>query len=142
VNLKNKRNLIKLLVLTVLLNGCGQKSAEDVERIIAKSETLRHIDQICKEFPRPESFELQKKGLSGNSITSIVFYQYTAHVPFDEVKKFYQDSGLRAQYELRGESYKEPLINEIWFRRGDVGINIENRPPSWIVNIGCSSKNK
>ncbi len=133
----------KLFAILLLLSigftkACKKRSPEEVEQIIAKSETLRHIDQVCTEFPRPERFELENKSFGGNSETSAIDYQYIAHVPFEEVKAFYQRASLRENYTLRGESYSEPLINEIWFKPDDVMINIENRPPSWIVNIGCS----
>lgn len=127
-----------LLVLATVLGGCRDRSAEEVEQKIAESETLSRIDQICLEFPKPKTFELEKKGIYGNSTTSDITYQYIAHMPFAEVKAFYQDSKLREDYTFRNESYNEPLINEILFQRDDVSINIENRPPSGIVNIGCS----
>lgn len=132
--------LVFFIILSVFFaqSACRQRSPEEVEQIIAKSETLRHMDQVCKEFPKPERFELENKTLGGNSRISAIEYQYIAHMPFDEVKAFYQDSRLREEYTFRSESYNEPLINEIWFKRDEVSINIENRPPSWIVNIGCS----
>ena len=127
-----------LLLSISLAQACRQRSPEEVEQIIAKSETLSYIDQICKEFPRPKQFELEKKDFYGNSEMNAVNYKYIAHMPFADVKSFYQDEGLREKYTLRVENYSERFINEIWFKRDDVSINIENRPPSWIVNIGCS----
>ena len=128
------------LILLVACNcGCGQRSRAELEAIIAKSETLRQIDQVCTDFPRPTSFELEKKSLGGNAATSAIEYQYVAHMPFEEVKVFYQDSKLRETYGFQSESYKEPLLNKIKFQRGDVSITIENGPPSWIVGFYCSS---
>lgn len=130
--------LLLLSVASVI--GCRQRSPDEVEAIIAKSETLRHIDTICKEFPHPDQFELERKVLGGNSEISSIDYQYIAHMPFQEVKPFYQNPLLRANYNFRDEDYAEPLINKIWFRLDDVSIYIENRPPSWIVNIGCNKR--
>ena len=129
-----------LLLSVAAVIGCRQRSPDEVEAIIAKSETLRHIDQICKEFPHPQQFELERKVLGGNSETSSIDYQYIAHMPFEEVKAFYQNPQLRADYNFRNEDYAEPLINESWFKSNDVSITVENRPPSWIVNIGCSRR--
>ena len=137
-------NLSAFIIVLGILFGqtaCKERSREEVEQIIAKSETLRHIDQICREFPTPERFELEKKGIYGNSETSSITYQYIAHMPFEEVKTFYQNPILREDYNFRAENYAEPLRNEIWFKRDDVSINVDNQPPSWIVNIGCSKRN-
>ncbi len=129
-----------IIVLGIVFGqtACKERSREEVEQIIAKSETLRRIDQICKEFPKPEVFELEKKDLYGNSNMSAINYKYIAHMSFEEVKTFYQDPKLREDYNFRAENYAEPLRNEIWFKRDDVSINVDNQPPSWIINIGCS----
>ena len=129
-----------LLVATAFVIGCRHRSPEEIEATIAKSEALRRIDQICREFPHPQQFELEQKILGGNSESSSIGYQYNAHIPFEDVKAFYRDPRLRVEYNFRDEDYAEPLINEIWFRRDDVSITVENRPPSWIVNIGCSKR--
>ena len=136
-------NLSAFIIVLGILFGqiaCKARSREEVEQIIAKSETLRRIDQICKEFPKPEGFELEKKDLYGNSNMSAINYKYIAHMSFEEVKTFYQNPILREEYSFRGEDYAEPLRNEIWFKRDDVSINVDNQPPSWIVNIGCSKR--
>lgn len=127
-----------LLVLATVLGGCRDRLADEVEQKIAGSETLSRIDQICREFPKLKSFALEKKGIYGNSTTSGINYQYIAHLPFEEVRTFYQNPRLREDYSFGTEDDAQPLITEISFRRDEVSINIENRPPSGIVNIGCS----
>lgn len=131
-----------LLLSIGFAHGCRKRAPEEVEEIIAKSETLSQIDQVCKEFPRPEMFELEKKGFGGNARTSAIDYQYIAHMPFEPVKAFYQDPSLRRTYDFQSESYMEPWLNEINFRRGEVSINVENRPPSRVVIIGCGSTSR
>ena len=128
---------VTALALMLGQTGCKQDSLEVVEQKILASKELRYIDQICKEFPKPARFEQAKKGLSGNSETTIIFYQYISHMPFETVKAFYQDSANRGQYSLIREEYKEPLINLITFRRDDIRIVLEQRPPSGIVNVDC-----
>lgn len=132
-----------IIMLGIFLSqtACKERSREEVEQIIANSETLRRIDQICKEFPKPEGFELEKKDFYGNLNMTAINYKYIAHMSFEEVKTFYQNPILREDYNFRSEYYAEPLRNEIWFKRDDVSINVDNQPPSWIVNIGCSKRN-
>lgn len=138
----NSRLSIILLVFAVSLwQGCRERSNEEVEQIIAKSEKLRYIDGICKEFPKPGLFELDKKDISGNSVMSAIYYRYISHMPFSSVKAFYQDKEAFKDYSLISESYMDPFINEIFFRKDDVRIGIEHRPPSGYVTIGCSKRN-
>jgi hypothetical protein len=132
--------LFTLISLAALMSlACTADSSAVMERKIASSESLTHIDQVCMNFPKPASFELERKGLSGNLETNVIYYQYIAHAPFDSIKRFYQDLDLRDKYELLSENYKDPLMNEINFQYLNVRINIENQPPSWIVVIECNS---
>lgn len=119
--------------------GCRQRSREEMEAIIAKSETLRRIDQVCTEFPKPAQFELETKTLGGNAAISALEVQYVAHMPFDAVRGFYRNPEIRNGYGFYYESDSNDWRNEISFQHDDIYIDIENRPPSWTVTFFCSS---
>lgn len=125
----------------VLAIGCGQRSRDEVEAIIAKSYSLQEVNNVCTEFPRPKTFELVNKQFGGNSGTAAIEYQYLAHTPYDSVREFYQDPALRASYEFVSENYRgdSALENDIYFQQGEVSINISNRPPAGIVSMYCST---
>ncbi len=132
------RVLLTCLIL-VLLDSCGEPAEEEVARKIAASEELRHIDQICTEFPKPPAFRQIKKGIYVNSEIKSVYYQYSSNQPFAFVRNFYQDAANRGEYMLFSENYTEPedTISTLRFLRDNVGITLEHRPPTAIFNIDC-----
>ena len=134
-------NLLVLVALSVVIthSACRDSTPEEVASKIAASGELQHIDKICSEIPKPSSFKQIKKGLSGNSIESIVYYQYQTGVPFSAVRAFYEDPALRGDYHLLSVSDNESIDyrSEIRLARDDVGIIIEHRPPSGIFVYDC-----
>lgn len=128
-----------LIACLVLAHSCGEPSQEEVARKIAESEKLRHIDQICKQFPKPPEFHQMKKGISGDAEIASVYYQYSSNLPFASVRNFYQDAANRGEYMLVSENYADPedSMSTLRFLRDDVGITLEHRPPAAVFNIDC-----
>ena len=138
--MRNRRaGFLSVVLIVASQIGCGEPSAEELAAKIAASEELRHIDRICMELPKPPTFKQIKKGISGNSGNTIVYYQFASDMSFVEMRDFYQDSSVRGQYILTGEHYQEPerFISLLSLQREDVRIVLENRPPSAIFNLDC-----
>jgi hypothetical protein len=135
-------DLLLVFVITLFVISqvdCRDYTPEEVASKIAASDELQHIDKICSEIPKPPSFKQIKKGISGNAIESIVYYQYQTGVPFSAVRAFYEDPSLRGDYNLLSVSDHESIDyrSEIRLAREDVGIIIEHRPPSGIFVYDC-----
>lgn len=135
----SRKVLVLLFVIAAHCFACRERPRAEVEEIIARSNTLSRMDVACTGFPKPESFELERKNLGGNSVKSSINYQYHAHMPFESVKVFYQNEELRRTFGFHSEKYLENWSNTINFRHNEVIISIHNRPPSWFVNVGCSN---
>lgn len=135
-----KVNHISIIILiTILLASCRGPSDDELSARIAASDVLSHVDKFCMEFPKPRGFRQIKKGLSGNSEITIIYYQYVSDMSFSEVKNFYLNSSNRAEYVLVKEDYREPedYINLLTFLREDIKIVLEQRPPSAIYSFDC-----
>jgi len=132
------RRIRTTLLIVGLLVACREPSPEELAARIASSEELQYIDQICGEFPKPSNFRQVKKGVSGNAEKTIIYYQYLSDLSFAAVQDFYKDSNQRG-YVLESEDFREPedFMSLLRFRRKDIRIVLEHRPPSAIFNIDC-----
>lgn len=120
-------------------SSCREPSPEEVEAKIAASRKLRQIDEVCSELPKPQSFRQIKKGISGNSRLSIIYYQYASDEPFSQVRDFYKANASEAGFVVTGEDYREPeaLFSNIKLSREGVAIVVEHRRRFYIYNIDC-----
>ena len=126
-------------LMGVSLIACRDRSPEELASTIAASAELTHIDQICTELAKPSTFRQIKKGISGNSAKTIIYYQYVSEMSFTAVRDFYRGQAIGKEYELVNEDFREPegFISILTIRRNDIRIVLEHRPPSGIFSIDC-----
>ena len=99
----------------MLLFGCGEESASSIEAKIAGSQKLRHLDHICGELPKPPTFILKRKVLSGNANLSIIEYRYGSQ-QFAEIIEFFKALPSDSGYSHKGV-YDNGLIRMIRLKK-------------------------
>jgi hypothetical protein len=133
----NKLGLCLGVALVLIQTGCGELTSDEVDAKILASEKLPHIDKVCNELPKPESFKLTKKRLSGNSDKSMIIYQYVSRESFSSIQTFFVEHAPDAGYAITGGDSGERLLNDIKLERAGVAVVVENRPPSGTFSVGC-----
>lgn len=122
--------LIWLIWMFLFIITPAKKSPEEIEEIIARSETLTRVDELCKNLAKPEQFEFSNKGLSGKSLKASVSYGFKTERPNDEIEIFFRlmltsDGWVEDTYELRQ------------FKKGNQTIVLErvsSPDANWIIS--------
>jgi hypothetical protein len=78
--------LLQFFIIWLFFSSCEEKTQEEIDSIISKSERLTRLDNLCSEIETPKDFELLRKRLFGNSYTSSLAYYYKTNLKSIEVE--------------------------------------------------------
>ena len=76
---------------------------EQTNKLINQSESLKRVDNLCENLPKPEDFHLVRKIISGNSRTVSISHYYQSNLGYEKIKTFYLDwfnkNGWESEYQ-------------------------------------------
>jgi len=113
-----------------------EKSPEEIEEIIVRSEKLTRVDQLCKNLAKPEQFEFSYKQLGSNSIRTALSYGFKTERPNDEIEIFFRLT-------LTSDGWVEDKSDLQHFKKGKQTIALERSGfPDANWSIYCAEENK
>ena len=85
--------VISVLAFLALISYFNFKNPtpEQTNNLINRSESLKRVDKLCENLPKPEDFHLVKKIVSGNSYTVAISHYYQSELEYNKIKTFYLD---------------------------------------------------
>lgn len=148
---KNKVRLIKIVGLVLLLptlylviiQFCGGPPTQaEIEKRISGSETLKGVDNLCKDLPKPPGFEFVSKVIAGNISRTAIGYYFRSRRQFDDVKKFYAEWAPQNNWRV-DPSAAEPEAICCRFMREDQRFEVSQSQAIGVdYVIDCSVANK
>jgi hypothetical protein len=132
-----------VLGLALLTFSCNDTTADEADRIIAKSEKMTMLDNLCGKIGRPNGFVFVTKKVSGNSRVAIISYRFQTAEDFDSVRQFFFEWFDKDGWAYTGRR-DEQLLNEdgyFQFKKGHVSVSVEHVTfPFANYSISCSQK--
>lgn len=138
-----KRLLTALSILILVSSACFpgpernyEQDTKDAEDRISKDETLKNLDRLCQELPRPHDFEYLGK-IAGNN-KKFVGYRYQTSLNYSGIKEFYDDYFQQNGWQL----FEERPNWGAWFgyKKNEVSISITSFDSDNKAAIDCSNR--
>ena len=131
-----------LLLLIFPANACLFNSSRDYEQHtkiaeerIRKNETLKRLDELCQQIPKPKDFEFLGKTAGAN--TTYVGYTYKTSFRYQQAKEFYDEYFKKEGWELYSE---QPYLNSSFeYKKNDDFVDIQCEFKD-TCSISCSNK--
>ena len=129
------KTLIFIIVVFSILIGLAcfrDRTPEDLEDTISKSDVLKRVNKLCMEMPKPDDFRFVEKHFGGNAILATLTFTYFSDKKEDEIELFYKKWAEKNGW----EKLKEYQLN-IQYRKGKQTIVIDFNSLSTKASISC-----
>ena len=104
------------------------KTPEEIEDAISRSDSLKRVNKLCAEMPKPDDFKFIRKGLAGNTNTASVVLYYLSFEEPKKNKEFYRKWAKENGWQS----------DNLRYYKGNQTVFLEFQPmKDWNLAISC-----